>query len=79
MYPKNIPVISHKRHHGIAYFRVNCHLDGKLYDARVEQEPLDTQFFFEVITVSILQGKGYMCSLIGANLQAKTPIPAQQR
>ena len=44
MYPKNIPVTCKKRQHGIAYLSGNCHLDGKLYDARVEQEPLDTQF-----------------------------------
>ena len=44
IYPKKIPVTLKKSRHGIAYVCVNCQLNGKLYDARVEQEPLDTQF-----------------------------------
>ena len=43
MYPKNISVTRKKWKHGITYLHVNCHLDGKLYNARVEHEPLDTQ------------------------------------
>ena len=44
MYPKKIPVTCKKKQNGILYLSVNCHLDGKLYYARVEQEPLYTHF-----------------------------------
>ena len=48
MYPKKIPITRKKRQHGIEYFCVNFHLDRKLYNTRVEQEPLDTQFFLKL-------------------------------
>ena len=75
MYPKNIPVISHKRHHGIAYFRVNCHLDGKLYDAIVEQEPLDTQFFLKLSQSAYYKGRDTCVALLELTCKRKHQSP----
>ena len=57
MYPKKIPATRKKSQHGILYLRVNCYLDGKIYDARVEQEPLDTQFCLNLSQSELLGGR----------------------
>ena len=56
MYPKNIPVARKNSQHGIAYLCVNCHLDGKLYNARVEHEPLDTQCCLKLSQLAYYKG-----------------------
>ena len=56
MHPRKIPITPKKKHHGIAYLCVNCHLDVKLYDARVEQEPLDTQFCLKLSQLAYYKG-----------------------
>ena len=63
MYPKKITVTRKKRQNGIAYLRVNCHLDGKLYDARVEQKPLDTKFCLNLYQMEYYKGSDTFVAL----------------
>ena len=45
MYSKKIPAIRKKSQNGIAYLYVNCHLDGKLYDARLVLKSFQSAYY----------------------------------
>ena len=63
MYPKKITVSRKKIQHGIAYLRFNCHLDGKLYDAILEQDRLDTQFCLKLSHLKYYKGSDIFVAL----------------
>ena len=71
MYPKKIPVTSKKRQHGIAYLRVNFHLNGKLHNARVEQDPLYTNFCLNLSQSKYYKGSDTFVSLLELNRKHK--------
>ena len=75
MYPKKIPVTCKKRQHGIAYPCVKCHLDGKLYDARVEQEPLDNNFCLKLSQSSYYKESDTFVALLELTRKRKHQSP----